>query len=182
MVVCARTSAPGSCRSLRFCPEDRDSFGVQKKKYQTEMVASDEFSQEWKRQVERVRAAADLAAGRGRGRARGARGRGAGVGRGGGDPTRDVPPGELSQAQLRHLVPPGGHIWRSNVAGAWHGHYAPFPRRSFAWNMYGHRESALMVLRYLWTNHLTSNGTSQEACPVRGLFEPGVDFPLPDPA
>ena len=99
-----------------------------------------------------------------------AKAKGAGKG-GGGPPMRDLPDGDLVQAQLRPLVPPGGHIWRANLAGAWCSHFAPFPRFSCSWHLYGHREAAVLVLRDLWTKYLTFHGLEMSQCSIRGLFD-----------
>ena len=92
--------------------------------------------------------------------------------------TLEIPDGNLTQEEVKHLCPPGGHIWRGNDPGSWNGHVAPFKRCMFSWHLYGHRESALLCLRDMWAKHLTRQVVPLEECPVLGLFELG-DASLP---
>lgn len=63
---------------------------------------------------------------------------------------RVLPRGELTQAMLKPLVPPGGSIWRGNTAGCWQSHMSGFPRCSRSWHLWGHRRAAVLVLRNVW--------------------------------
>ena len=103
-----------------------------------------------------------------KGKAKG-RGRGGG-GKGKGPVVRRLPEGDLQQADLAPLVPPGGHIWRGNKVGAWSSHLKPFRRFSLSWHVHGHRWSAVLVLRDLWSKYLLLNGETEEQCPIEGLF------------
>ena len=76
----------------------------------------------------------------------------------------------MQQADLAPLVPPGGHIWRGNKVGAWSSHLKPFRRFSLSWHVHGHRWSAVLVLRDLWSKYLLLNGETEEQCPIEGLF------------
>ena len=78
--------------------------------------------------------------------------------------------GDLEQADLKAFTPPGGHIWRANIKGAWHVHYPPLSRRSWTWNVYGCRHAAVLALRNLWESHLMINDMTFDACPINGLF------------
>lgn len=110
------------------------------------------------------------------GRAGGAAARGRGNGRGGSASSSSVaalrlPEGDLQQRQVKHLLPPGCSIWRSNLQGSWQGHCPPFRRCSASWHLYGHRFAAVLVLRKLWAQHLEiSGGVVPQDCLVEGLF------------
>lgn len=96
-------------------------------------------------------------------------------------PRKDIPPGELSQQQLRHLCPPGGHIWKSNTGGGgWQAHFKPFRRVGFAASVWGARESALQCLRYLWEAWALMSGQSKSACPIAGLWTDAAHDVLPE--
>ena len=86
---------------------------------------------------------------------------------------RDLPPGALEQADLRGYCPPKGYIWRGNVAGSWSCHFqeGKFQRGSFAWDMYGHRFSAVLCIRKLWSEYFLVKGLGREACPFRRLWD-----------
>ena len=87
------------------------------------------------------------------------------------DPVRPLPQGDLTQAQIKHLCPPGGSVWRANVHGSWMGHFPPLPRVSFPWNVYGHRYSAVKLLRNLWESWAMIHGmVLPRDCPIVGLF------------
>lgn len=58
-----------------------------------------------------------------------------------------LPSGVLTQAELKHLVPNGGHLCYS---GGWEAHFKEWPRVAFSWNAWGARRAAIMCLRYLW--------------------------------
>jgi hypothetical protein len=106
----------------------------------------------------------------------------AGRGRGGrgalAAPVLKLPAGDLQHVDLKGLAPPGGFLWRANKQGSWQCHYPPFVRVSKSWNLYGHRWSAILVLRHLWEKHLSVQGLRcPQDCPVQGLFalQPGED-------
>ena len=87
-------------------------------------------------------------------------------------PPRDLPAGDLLQADLKLFAPPGGFVWRANKQGSWQGHYPPFRRVSYSWHQHGHRFAGIKVLRHLWSNHLTvHNLRIPQDCTVRGLFD-----------
>jgi hypothetical protein len=84
-------------------------------------------------------------------------------GRGQSSAPKALPPGDLTQAQLRPLLPEGGFLWRGNKAGCWSSHYPPFPRCSRSWQLYGHRTAAIFVLRDVWERALTMQGKGTSA-------------------
>jgi hypothetical protein len=124
----------------------------------TEMHA---FEAELKSKADAMRPAAAKAKGRGRGR--GAKGQPASQQR------RRFVPGELSQAELALLCPPGAYIWKSPF-GAWVSYLPPFPRCSRSWQKYGEEKAASLVLQGVWVQYLDLHGLSKEDCPVEGLF------------
>ena len=81
-----------------------------------------------------------------------------------------IPFGDLRQANLKPLVPPGGSLWRDN-AGGWDAHYPPFRRQCFSWSKWGARNSAIYCLRYLWRGWMKVKNKSLEDVPVDGLFD-----------
>lgn len=121
------------------------------------------FRQTYQARLQEVRPMVLAQPGRGGGRRKRGRGHGGGA-------VREVPDGELSQAQLAPLCPLGGHIWRGNNAESWSSHMAPFKRASFSWHLYGHREAAIFALRDMWRKALALEGKSESDCPVRNLF------------
>lgn len=85
-------------------------------------------------------------------------------------PALALPVGELSQAQLKPLVPPGGSLWIGNKSGCWQSHHPPFARVSRSWHVYGHRRAAVLALQDCWEKHLSLKGQGTSACPIVGLF------------
>ena len=83
-----------------------------------------------------------------------------------------LPAGELSQNQIKVLLPPETSVWRANQHHAWMGHCPPFPRVSAPWAQYGHRYAAIRLLRTLWGQWAKLNNKSMPSdCTVQGLFE-----------
>lgn len=88
------------------------------------------------------------------------------------DPPGPLPQGDLTQAQIKHMCPPGGSVWRANIQGSWMGHYPPMPRISYSWGIYGHRYSAIKLLRSLWESWAVIHGREvPRDCPIEGLFQ-----------
>ena len=92
-------------------------------------------------------------------------------------PPGDLPPGVLEQGDIRRYCPPKGYIWRGNVAGSWSCHFqeGKFQRGSFAWDMYGHRFSAVLCIRKLWSEYLLVKGLGRDACPFPRLWDITAD-------
>jgi len=83
-----------------------------------------------------------------------------------------LPEGELSQNQIKVLLPPETSVWRANHHHSWMGHCPPFPRVSAPWAQYGHRYAAIRLLRTLWEQWAKLNNKSMPSdCEVQGLFE-----------
>lgn len=96
-------------------------------------------------------------------------------------PRKVLPPGELSQQQLRTLRPAGGYIWKSNTGGGgWQAHLKPFRQVGFASSVWGARESALQCFRYLWEAWALMTGHSKSDCPIQGLWTEAADGVLPE--
>ena len=151
-------------------PDEQKDLHKEKEQAEQRASVATSFSRSYVRKANEVRPIAVAepckGKGKGKGRARGA------AGRGGGPPPRRLPDGELAQADLRPLVPPGSHMWISNVSGAWSGHCKPYKRISFSFALYGHRHAAILVLRGLWERHLLKEGQEcPRDCPIVGLFE-----------
>lgn len=75
-----------------------------------------------------------------------------------------------SQAEAKQMAPPGSHVWVAWNSGAWVGHLAPFPRRSFPWQKHGHETACRLVLRHLWELWLAQQGMQTSSCPIGNLF------------
>ena len=152
---------------LNFLPADREVFTQTRTSYNTKMDDRDDFINVYKARC--VAATSLLASVKTEPTAKGrCKGKRVAV------PTpfarRKLPEGELFQPDLVGLVPPGSHIWRGDNVGCWCGHLPPYKRISCSWSLYGHRESAVLVLRDLWSRFLTSQGLENSACPIQGLF------------
>lgn len=83
---------------------------------------------------------------------------------------RALPVGDLSQAQLKPLAPPGGSIWMGHRSGCWQSHFPPFRRVGRSWHLYGHRRAAVLALQDCWEKALVWEGKDTSACPIIGLF------------
>ena len=92
-----------------------------------------------------------------------------------------LPPGEITQQQIRHLCPDEAHVWRNNARNGWSGHCQPFARTSALAESHGgsSREALLVALRVLWEQHLLLRGLPKSACRVKGLFDSGK-APIPE--
>lgn len=178
------TSAPGDDCTLQeillideavACLDKAEESEVREEQKKTRAAEADRKVYEQKYRAQRVRVMAAAAAAPSSSGRKGARSKG--VGRGSSSsrssqPARlRLPEGDLQQAQIKHLVPPNCSIWRANQQGSWQGHCEPFKRVSASWHLWGHRFSAVRVLRLLWEQHLTLTGGSiPEDCPIEGLF------------
>lgn len=83
---------------------------------------------------------------------------------------RNIPKGEIPHAEAKLLAPAEGLVWRNLTAGAWCGKYGAYPELSRSWLKWTERGALLAVLRQLWMLHLTKNGATTSACPIRNLF------------
>jgi hypothetical protein len=92
---------------------------------------------------------------------------------------QSLPDGMFSQQQLKALVPHGGSIWIGHKEGCYAGHFPPFKRQSAKWSLYGQRNAAIKVLRYLWKGFCTYHGYQLTDCPISGLFGAGAGGVLP---
>lgn len=65
----------------------------------------------------------------------------------------------------------GAFIWQATKQGAWSTHLEGWSRCSASWQLYGHYESCLMVLRDAWRKYAASLGQdASDICDVEGLF------------
>ena len=104
--------------NLLFYPEDRDNFVNEKKQYQKSMAERDKCTEAW--QVDKKQTAPPPEPVPARPRAR--RTRGGNRDDGGPPPSREIPDEDITQAQFKHRVLPGGHIWIGNQMGTWNSH------------------------------------------------------------
>ncbi|MDA8609461.1 hypothetical protein N9L19_00940 [bacterium] len=148
-----------------FGHKDGEHFDLVKEQYKVEKGALKSYRDAFRAKAKAAREARDALV---KGKAKGS-GRGGG-GQGKGAVVRSLPDGELQQADLAPLVPLGGHIWRGNKVGAWSSHLKPFRRFFLSWHVHGHRWSAVLVLRDLWTKYLLMDGETEEQWPIQGLF------------
>lgn len=148
---------------------ERSECQQQQSAAKSSVAQQKEYKEQWKaRRALVVAAAAPKAKGRGRGKGRG---KGAALA---------LPPGALTHQQLRPLVPPGGHLWRSNATNGWEAHVPNYRRVAYSGNAWGPRSAAVYCLRYLWEAYLTAQGMPKEQCPVAGLWsDDAVDTVLP---
>ena len=63
------------------------------------------------------------------------KGKGKGKGGGGGGGARDDIPDDISQANAKFFLPPGGQLWCGHKRHEWCGHLPPFGRISYMWQM-----------------------------------------------
>ena len=155
-----------------FTYEDYENFSKAQESCKQGIAETKAYSAEWaaKRAAFMAKEAVDVGKGKGKAKAKAKA-----LGKGGGPPPphRELPPGDLTQPELKALVPRGGHIWIGHSSGTWNGHFAPSPRVSFSWHVYGHRGAAILTLRSLWKSYYTffpENG-SIDTCPIARLFE-----------
>ena len=140
---------------------DKKAMKQARKDAELEKSETNAFSRELHAKAQALRPPA--AKGRGRGRGRGAQGQHDHL------PWRRYVAGDLSQAELALLCPPGAHVWKSTT-GKWVTHLPPFQTCSRSWQKYGEEKAATLVLQDVWTRYLEHNLLSQEDCPIEGLF------------
>lgn len=83
-------------------------------------------------------------------------------------PRLALPPGSLTQAEVKKMSPEGSYVWRNTSSQAWCGKIAPFGDVSRSWLAHGHRGAAVKLLRVLWERAI-SVGLATE-CLVQGLY------------
>ena len=78
---------------------------------------------------------------------------------------KTLPSGELTVKQAQSLCPPPSRIYSDAVEGRWQITYNR-RRQSRAWALYGHRESALLCIKWAWDRYTEEFETP---CPIHGL-------------
>lgn len=78
-----------------------------------------------------------------------------------------LPADALTQPEMKRLSPPGSYVWQNTSTQAWLGRLPPAGQVSRSWLAHGHRGSAILVLRELWSRALNL-GLCDEI-PVVGL-------------
>lgn len=71
---------------------------------------------------------------------------------------------DLDQVVLKPFCPAGGYLWKATGA-SWQCHFAPYPRHSFSWRVYGDRRAAMLALKQLWTDYNRHHGHALTSCP-----------------
>ena len=156
--------------------QDKETLLDTKKEYDKKKQDRKQYKNEWQQKKKSHQAAQAAEGNDGTGR-RSRPNRGAGSRANPPLPPRRLPPGDLDQAQLRLLAPPGGYVWKGGVVGSWASHFPPYKRFSASWRLYGHRQSAILVLRSLWIDWADYNCKAREEIPIQGLFDgDGVDI------
>ena len=71
-----------------------------------------------------------------------------------------VVPSTIPQASIRHLTPPGAHVWVGRTKENWNGHMAPRARISAPWKDFATGEKGALhdVLRRLWQQYAELQG------------------------
>jgi hypothetical protein len=156
---------------LCFTHEDYENFTKAKDQCRTRQTDADDYHAEWTAKkvarAEAKKAALPKAKAKGKGKGKGAKAVDAV------EVPLVLPVGDLTQPQLKPLVPTGGFIWIGNTRGTWNSHFPPFERVSYPWHLCGHRAAAVLVLRDLWLKYYKVNvdaGTINN-CPIVGLFK-----------
>lgn len=151
-----------------LAPEEQQEVKQEQTKQMRSRVQRQAYQKAYSEKRERVGPKAPAPTATGRGGGRSARRSQASASSA---PPQVLPEGDLQQVDLKHLVPPGGHIWRANKYGAWSSHYPGFQRCSKSWRLHGRRASAILVPRDLWRKHVqVHRGSLPEDCPAQGLF------------
>ena len=162
---------------LAFGPEYATNWRKLRDDVKTEVQSFREYSGEWKTRYNRVHPPAPKAHPKAK-----AKGKAKAKAAAAAPPPLKLPDGALPHGLIKHLVPPGGYLWRAS-SGSWQARYPPFGSVSRSWSLYGHREAAVLCLRHLWRTYLMLRGQSESDCPVEGLFHSsGVDALPPAPA
>ena len=81
-----------------------------------------------------------------------------------------VPPGSITQTELKQMLPPGAFVWNNWKGGAWCCHVEGHQRFSAPWLRFGHRDAALHCAREAWRMYLDDCERPLTDCPVKDLF------------
>ena len=76
----------------------------------------------------------------------------------------------IPQKDMKAMLPPGAHVWRDNIRGAWAIHLPPWRRLSIPFWLYGEMEAGLEALREAWRLWCRDNDKETSACNIVGLF------------
>ena len=79
--------------------------------------------------------------------------------------TRVIVPSKIPQAGVRHLTPPGGHIWVGHTKENWNGHLPPRKRISAPWRDFetGEQGSLKDILNRLWLQYAELQGVDVDS-------------------
>ena len=132
-------------------------------------TASQEFREAYKAmagEVQRKKHDAKGGAKGGRGRGKGDRGRG----RAAVAPKAKLLAGEISQADVKALLPPASSAWQAWQYQSWQFHVTPRRRFSVPWRVSNCRDAAIGGLRRAWQLHVETEGLDESHCFVEDLF------------
>lgn len=76
----------------------------------------------------------------------------------------------LTHPEADRLKPPGCHVRRKLVDGAWGGRFASGRTLNRSWNKYGSQEALRLVTIALWTRYCYMEGLTPSECPAEGIF------------
>jgi hypothetical protein len=81
-------------------------------------------------------------------------------------------PLEITQANVKKLIPPGSSCWRGNLRGEWWGHLKPYT--SFHEKLTDHETEHMAMktmVKRLWLQWSEREGVvAKDICPIAGLF------------
>lgn len=144
---------------------DAQQLKAESKKCKELEIVRGEFKKDYEKKSEEFRRARAKAKPAGRGS------RGARPGAASSSSSRPrLPAGELSQAVVKGLLPPGCFVWQAWQHQSWHFHIRPHPRFSFPWRASDCRTAAIEGVRCAWSLYLADHGLPESACHVQGLF------------
>eukprot|EP00973_Karenia_brevis_P029724 4101010-Karenia_brevis.AAC.1 len=77
---------------------------------------------------------------------------------------------KVSHAQVKKLMPKGGHLWKSHGAHCWLARMPPLQPLSRSWRLHGEHESIKMVVSHAWRQWCWLNGVDVKDCPMKGIY------------
>ena len=80
-----------------------------------------------------------------------------------------LPPCDFSLEEAQSLCPPDSKIYNDTWNGRWTVAYKKIRGISRNWNLYGHRESALVCIRWAWDMWQRENVGAE--CPIADLLK-----------
>ena len=75
----------------------------------------------------------------------------------------------IPQAQVKHYLPPGAFLWKSNGAGTWNARMPPMGAHSRSWNKLGEWVALKLAIVAAWHDYCVLEGIPLEQCPMKGV-------------